>query len=75
MNDDRCRDKTARPGEPRSDIITDHELLRRAGIDIDRFLALPDFAQRLTLKLAERLVDAGRRADPDAIMPDSRNAP
>ena len=75
MNDPAPRDGPARPSDRLVDIVADQELLRLAGIDIDRYLALSDFEQRLVLKLAEQLVDAGRRADPGAITPDSKNSP
>jgi hypothetical protein len=55
------------PGSRGTDeeIVADHALLRLAGFDLDRFLALSDFEQRLVLKMAEQLVNADRRAAPD----------
>jgi hypothetical protein len=43
--------------------LPDLELIRRAGFDLDHFLSLPEVEQRLVLKIAERLVDAARRAE------------
>jgi hypothetical protein len=43
--------------------LPDLELVRRAGFDLDHFLSLPEFEQRMVLKMAERLVDAARRAE------------
>jgi len=48
------------------DIVAEHELIRRAGFDLDHYLTLSDHQQRLVLKMAERLVDAARRTEPDA---------
>ena len=48
------------PDEP---ALPDLELIRRAGFDLDHFLSLPEFEQRLVLKMAERLIDAARRAE------------
>ncbi len=47
------------------DIVAEHELIRRAGFDLEQYLALPEYQQRLILKTAEQLVDAQRRAAPD----------
>lgn len=44
------------------DIVHDLELLRLAGIDLDYYQALSEFDQRMVLKMAERLVNADRRA-------------
>jgi hypothetical protein len=55
----------AAPHGTDEDVTTDNELLRLAGVDIDRFLTLSDYEQRLVLKMAELLVNAGRRAAPD----------
>jgi hypothetical protein len=63
MNDGPAPDPAA-PRGPDQEIVADHELLRLAGIDIDRFLTLSDFEQRLVLKMAEQLVNADRRAAP-----------
>jgi hypothetical protein len=49
----------AEPGEP----VADLDIIKRAGFDPDYFLSLPDFEQRLVLKMAERLLDAARRAE------------
>jgi hypothetical protein len=43
--------------------LPDLELVRRAGFDLEHFLALPEFEQRMVLKMAERLVDAARRTE------------
>ncbi|HUK59482.1 MAG TPA: hypothetical protein VLV50_09650 [Stellaceae bacterium] len=43
--------------------LPDLELVRRAGFDPDHFLSLPEVEQRMVLKMAERLVDAARRAE------------
>jgi len=53
------------PTVPGSDdkALPDLELVRRAGFDLEHFLALPEFEQRMVLKMAERLVDAARRAE------------
>jgi len=61
MNDPPPEDPAA-PRDTNEDIVADFELLRLAGVDIDRFLALSDFEQRLVLKMAEQLVNADRRA-------------
>ena len=47
------------------DIVAEHELIRRAGFDLEQYLTLPEHQQRLVLKTAEQLVDAQRRAEPD----------
>ena len=47
---------------PAEKSLADHELVTRAGFDLDYFLSLPEFEQRLVLKMAERLVDAEHRA-------------
>ena len=49
-------------GEP--EIVADFELLRLAGFDIERFVTLPEFEQRLVLKMAAQLVNAERRSKP-----------
>jgi len=49
--------------KPDEEIVAEPELLRLAGIDMARFLALSDFEQRLVLKMAAQLVDAQRRAE------------
>jgi len=49
--------------KPEDEIVAEPELLRLAGIDMARFLALSDFEQRLVLKMAAQLVDAQRRAE------------
>ena len=64
MSDDPVPEPEA-PRATKEEIVADLELLRRAGVDIDRFLALSDFEQRLVLKMAEQLVNADRRAVPD----------
>jgi hypothetical protein len=65
MSDDPVPEPRA-PRATNEEIVADLELLRRAGVDIDRFLALSDFEQRLVLKMAEQLVNAERRAEPEA---------
>jgi hypothetical protein len=56
------------PTPPRSDedIVAEHELIRLAGFDLDHYLTLPEHQQRLVLKTAEQLVNAQRRAAPEA---------
>lgn len=46
------------------EVVAEAELLRLAGIDAARFAALSDFEQRLTLKMAEKLVNAASQARP-----------
>jgi len=56
------------PAAPRAseeEVVADLELLRLAGFDIDRFVTLSDYEQRLVLKMAEQLVNADRRAAPE----------
>lgn len=57
-------------GTPRrggdEDIVAAHELIRLAGFDLDRYLSLPEHQQRLVLKTAEQLINAQRRAAPEA---------
>jgi hypothetical protein len=64
MKDDPVPDPQA-PRASEEEIVADLELLRLAGFDIDRFLTLSDYEQRLVLKMAEQLVNADRRAAPD----------
>lgn len=64
MSEDQALDPAAPRGSD-EDIVADLELLRLAGFDIDRFLSLSDFEQRLVLKMAEQLVNADRRAAPE----------
>jgi hypothetical protein len=52
----------ARPPAARQDIVAEHELLRLAGIDLDYYQTLSEFDRRMVLKMAERLVNADRRA-------------
>jgi hypothetical protein len=56
-------DEPKSPPEPDEGTPPDLELIRRAGFDPQQFLALPEFEQRLVLKMAERLLDAARRAE------------
>lgn len=56
-------------GAPRrkdEDIVAEHELIRLAGFDLEQYLGLPEHQQRLVLKTAEQLVNASRRAEPEA---------
>jgi hypothetical protein len=45
------------------EVVAEHELIRLAGFDLDHFLTLSEVEQRLVLKMAERLVNAERRAE------------
>jgi hypothetical protein len=58
--------RPAAGARPDQDIVAEHELIRRAGFDLDYYLGLSDHDQRLVLKMAERLVDAARRTEPEA---------
>lgn len=63
MNDTPPSDPKA-PRASEEEIVADLELLRLAGFDVDRFMTLSDYQQRLVLKMAEQLVNADRRAAP-----------
>jgi hypothetical protein len=62
---ERAPDDPAVPRRTVKEIVADHDLLRLARFDVERFLTLVDFEQRLMLKMAEQLVNADRRAAPD----------
>jgi hypothetical protein len=61
--EDKAASGAPKPHE--QDIVVEHELLRLAGIDIERFRGLSDFEQRLVLRMAAQLVNADRRAQTD----------
>ena len=45
------------------EIVLEHELIVRAGFDLERYLGLSEHEQRMVLKMAEHLVNAARRAE------------
>jgi hypothetical protein len=53
------------PRRPDEEIVAEHDIIRLAGFDLDHYLTLSDHEQRLVLKMAQHLLNAERRAEPE----------